>query len=617
MTNPAADRSGISPPARSSFRAWQQRSFEFLIVLLCTSIPFIQFFDRFPFVSYIVALLAAVWLSGGRWREKTWALRRQPLFILFGLIYVLYLIGAVYSSNTTNARTDLVLKLPLLLFPLMVATADLSARIMRWCLWGFVGSTLVITCYAFISILRTPIADWKSLTYVFLASEVNLHPSIFAMYVGLAGLALGYLYYTQHRRRNRVYLALMLAVWLWLGLNIILLASRAGLLTLGLLTVVAGITLLRQRAYVAAAAIPVCIAMIVILWPDLFRYTWLRLSAAIGQETVATGKGTSVEIRQAVWREAVRQIRKHPLAGVGTGDVEDALFRGMQTDEPRLAKPDRHAHNQFLQTTLALGIFGGLVMLASLALPAWSAIRRRNWVYAVFVLCMTVFMMFDCPWELQSGLIFFASFNALLFANAKALSREKALHTLRSDGIILHNTDTVAGLACRALSPRAVARMNVMKHRTESKPVIVLCADRKMLQRFVELPPLGRRLVRLSSRIPLTLICKDVQGDLPKAEDGTTAIRIPASAALRRMIFDLGEPLASTSANLSGDPPATSTRDVAAALARRCDFIFDEPIADSQFPGKPSTMIQLGERGPVVVREGAGFETLRRFVARD
>ncbi|MCM1337843.1 MAG: L-threonylcarbamoyladenylate synthase [Candidatus Amulumruptor caecigallinarius] len=135
-----------------------------------------------------------------------------------------------------------------------------------------------------------------------------------------------------------------------------------------------------------------------------------------------------------------------------------------------------------------------------------------------------------------------------------------AVDTLRRGGVIIYPTDTIWGIGCDATRPEAVSRIYELKRRSDSKALITLMADDRMLERYVDDPPeVALQLMELSEK-PVTVIFDHATGLAPNltAADGSLGVRIPRddyASALCRM---LRRPVVSTSANISGMPaPAT------------------------------------------------------------
>jgi L-threonylcarbamoyladenylate synthase len=103
---------------------------------------------------------------------------------------------------------------------------------------------------------------------------------------------------------------------------------------------------------------------------------------------------------------------------------------------------------------------------------------------------------------------------------------------------------------------------------------------------------------------PLTVVVR-CQVDLPAgvlAADGTVGFRVPDHPLALEVIAKAGGAVACTSANRSGDPPAKSAQEAAAALGNDVDLILDGGASPG---GVPSTVIAIENGGLRILREGA------------
>lgn len=173
---------------------------------------------------------------------------------------------------------------------------------------------------------------------------------------------------------------------------------------------------------------------------------------------------------------------------------------------------------------------------------------------------------------------------------------EEAVAAILEGAIAIIPTDTVYGVGAR---PEAAAAIFDLKHRPRDKALPVLGADLSELAAVAELDDRARALTREHWPGPLTLVVRrtpaftaDLGGDAPD----TVAVRVPAHPVALDLLGRTG-PLAVTSANVSGEPPA-STYEEACALGS--DLVcLDGGTCD----GVPSTVLSLvGE--PVVLRQG-------------
>lgn len=190
---------------------------------------------------------------------------------------------------------------------------------------------------------------------------------------------------------------------------------------------------------------------------------------------------------------------------------------------------------------------------------------------------------------------------------------KQALETLRSGGVILYPTDTVWGIGCDATDPAAVAKVFAIKHRDDSKALVLLAADLDMVARYVKvIPQMAIDLVEVNDA-PMTLIYpgaiageKDSAADRRRlawnvvAEDGSVGIRIPMSAFCRQLAFKLGRPIVSTSANISGEPTPQRFTDIAEEIKSAVDYACP-PKTDTESTGKASQIISIGLDGEVKI----------------
>lgn len=138
----------------------------------------------------------------------------------------------------------------------------------------------------------------------------------------------------------------------------------------------------------------------------------------------------------------------------------------------------------------------------------------------------------------------------------------------RDDGVLLVPTETVYGLVCDASHEAARAKIYEMKRRPASKLLTLFFASREAAETaFPGLPETARRFAAAFCPGPVTLIVPD--------GEAFTGFRIPDHPALLRLLESYGRPLASTSANLSGQPPAHTPDEALTSLAIPPDGVLD------------------------------------------
>ena len=172
-----------------------------------------------------------------------------------------------------------------------------------------------------------------------------------------------------------------------------------------------------------------------------------------------------------------------------------------------------------------------------------------------------------------------------------------ATASLRRDGVVAAPTETVYGLMARWDSSTARERIFHLKHRPQNKQLQMLIASPADLANY----HLRNQdwIDAIGSRFwpgPLTLIVE--------TDDGTTiGARVPAHPFVISLIRALGTPVAATSANLSGEPPATTAQDAVAHLDGTPDVLVDGGVV-TVTQGSASTVASIVGRKLTILREG-------------
>ena len=174
----------------------------------------------------------------------------------------------------------------------------------------------------------------------------------------------------------------------------------------------------------------------------------------------------------------------------------------------------------------------------------------------------------------------------------------------REDGVLLVPTETVYGLVCDASHEAARAKIYEMKRRPASKLLTLFFSSREAAETsFPDMPETAKRFAAAFCPGPITLIVPD--------GGSFTGFRVPDHPALLRLLAAYGRPLASTSANLSGRPPAHTVDEALESLALPPDGILDGGAIPPD--SAASTVVKI-ERGGTwsILRPGPVSEEMLR-----
>jgi L-threonylcarbamoyladenylate synthase len=183
----------------------------------------------------------------------------------------------------------------------------------------------------------------------------------------------------------------------------------------------------------------------------------------------------------------------------------------------------------------------------------------------------------------------------------------RAAEVLREGGVILYPTDTLYGLGADAFSDAAFQKICMIKDRDERRPIHAVFADLAMAAQYAELTPLGETLARAFLPGPLTLVFRKK----PHYTTGightipTVGVRIPRHPFCLALAKKFGKPFTTTSANKSGSEPPSNLSAIIAQLGENAAHINLAIDGGEVSPYMRSTVVDVRESEPHVMREGA------------
>jgi len=184
-------------------------------------------------------------------------------------------------------------------------------------------------------------------------------------------------------------------------------------------------------------------------------------------------------------------------------------------------------------------------------------------------------------------------------------SLREAGEVVRGGGVIAFPTETFYGLGVDPLNVPAVQRLYALKGRSsQTSPILVLIRSRRELRALVsEITPAAERLMQACWPGPLTLVFRAAEAvpSVLTAGTGTIGVRLSAYPDVQRVLEIIGGPLTGTSANRTGQPPATTADEVERAFGADVDLIVNGGPTPG---GLPTTVVDTTVSPPRLIREG-------------
>jgi L-threonylcarbamoyladenylate synthase len=181
-----------------------------------------------------------------------------------------------------------------------------------------------------------------------------------------------------------------------------------------------------------------------------------------------------------------------------------------------------------------------------------------------------------------------------------SLQDERLVAALKGGAVGVVPTDTIYGLIALASNEAAVARLYAVKHR-EHKPGTLIAAN---VDQLVELG-LKRRYLKAvehlwPDRLSVIIPTGDALEYLRQGVPGL-AVRVPNDENVQALLLKTG-PLLTTSANMPGNPPASTLSEAQQYFNGQLDFYVD----GGDLSGRPpSTVIRIVDDTIEVIRQGA------------
>lgn len=181
----------------------------------------------------------------------------------------------------------------------------------------------------------------------------------------------------------------------------------------------------------------------------------------------------------------------------------------------------------------------------------------------------------------------------------------KAAQIINDGEIVVFPTETVYGIGADALNEEAIKKLYNIKERPVNKKISLLVSSIDMLKKFTQnISNAEEKLIKEFFPGPLTLILhkKDIIPDILTNNEDVVGFRMPANEIALELIENVGNPIATSSANRSGQPTGETIDDIKNVFKNEVDFYID---GGKSKIGTPSTIVQVIDEVPHIIREGS------------
>jgi O-antigen ligase len=390
--------------------------FEKSLVLVAISMILIP-----KFVPLFCILFLVSQIIGISKKEVTYSI--NWVLILLALFYLAYLIGVIFSDNMPEAKRYLENKLSFLILPLLFIVQPKSGIKIKSPIIGLIISVLLLSFYNFINSILS-YSETNSIDS-FLSSSFSTihHPTYYSVFVIISFVC----FYKGCKENWKYFNKISFSIYSLLCFVCIFLSSSLSIfLFLIICMFIYAIYFLYKR--ISLFKFSIILLFVPLLFLLIVKYTPnLSSQFASSQQYVLEfiedpedfirkdryAEGGNVT-RLIMWKVSFDEIIKHPF-GVGTGNVDFYLSKRLENyNRGDLAVKLYNPHNQFLQTTLEIGIFGLLIFMLLLFQAFRLSFLRKDYILLFIVFTLSFNSLFESMLQRQSGIVFFSFWICLL-----------------------------------------------------------------------------------------------------------------------------------------------------------------------------------------------------------
>ena len=188
--------------------------------------------------------------------------------------------------------------------------------------------------------------------------------------------------------------------------------------------------------------------------------------------------------------------------------------------------------------------------------------------------------------------------------NPQPRNIQRVVDCLRQGGVIIYPTDTIYGVGCDIFNRKGIKKIQQIKQRDARKPFSFICSDLAEVANYAQVSNFAFKIMKRHLPGPFTFVLEasKVVPDSLCTKQKTVGIRIPDNVICQAIVKELGHPLVTTSANLSGEETLQDPLLIEDSMGRLVDFVVDGGIT----LGDASTVISLLDDRIEVLRQGSG-----------
>ncbi len=408
--------------------------------IICVVIT-MNFLNKPAFLSISMIVAAVNWILANNFSGnagKIQIIKEKPIIWVAGAFLLLYGLSVFYSENKEEALTDLQLKLPIFLCPLMFLTSPkFTKKQLDIIFYAFITALFVGICLSFFVAFKKNYAQNQLETIIptlFFYHDISFgfgHAGYHSLYIVVGILIL----FDKILHENLPKKTLLSFIFLMICFSVFLLflSSRMPIMLLFVL-ISCGIFyfIIKSKKYIIGVSI---IGIMLLVFISFLSYSetakkrFAYILSSFNKENLMNTNGITdnslahdwdgIPLRIAIVQLSINAIENNSFAeflfGVGSGDTKKAIIDAGKRQKVAFIWQYNtyNTHNQYLETLLGTGIIGFCLFLLFLYLHFKEATKQKNWLYINVMLLLSLYFLTEASLSVQQGVAIFGIFPCL------------------------------------------------------------------------------------------------------------------------------------------------------------------------------------------------------------
>lgn len=409
----------------------------FIFICVCLGLCFFGLvFSKQIFTISTALLIFSILFINLKYKNYKLLFFSNPSTLLVIGFYLLYVIGLIYSENSEKALFSLEKKLSLILFPVALASISPIKKQLLPLVFSFFIFSLSIACLIlYFGTFGEYLLNVQTFSFDEIIIFINTYNreslseyslvSIHHPYLGLF-LVTAIIYIIINLSKLQ-YKALHVIAGSFLFLFLLQLQAKMSVISLLIVMMVYLMILVRE--YPNKLRIGFGIGFVFIIIIAVFSVYLVR--PTLVNESVTTIVHADGGSRIRNWESALQAIKEAPIFGYGTGDKLAALQRH-RAEGSWESTQNYNSHNQYLDTTLGLGLVGLTCWIIVLGHLFWKSYIQKDYFFALFSIHFAICSFTEVLLERFQGAALFALIYSI-FANSSQTKKNVTIRDLKTE----------------------------------------------------------------------------------------------------------------------------------------------------------------------------------------